>query len=198
MGKLIWNSKTGVGYYPVERSEYDKEYFNKYFGYEDTKIGREINKFRTDIVNKYTEGNVLDIGIGSGAFIKTRGNCVGYDINPQGIKWLNGRGIFFNPYDKDMSQIDGLTFFDSLEHIQDPSILLDKVHNQHVVVSIPIFKNLEHILGSKHFRPTEHYHYFTESGLIKYMEENGFKCLETSDGETKIGREDIYTFIFKR
>jgi hypothetical protein len=197
--ELIWIPEKGAGHFPVHNAKYDTEYFNKYVRYERTPIGHKINAFRKRIVNKYTKAKVLDIGIGSGSFIKHRGNCLGYDINPKGRSWLEKKGLFFDPYRlADFNSIRGITFFDSLEHIRKPEIIFYSLTDQFVFVSIPIFKDLEHLLKSKHLRKNEHYYYFTEKGFIEYMANYNFNLLEVRDDEIKCGREDVYTFIFQK
>jgi hypothetical protein len=197
--ELIWIPEKGAGHFPVHNAKYDVEYFNKYVRYERTPIGHKINAFRKRIVNKYTRAKVLDIGIGSGSFIKYRGNCLGYDINPKGRAWLEKKGLFFDPYRlADFNPIRGVTFFDSLEHIRRPEVIFYSLTDQFVFVSIPIFKDLEHLLKSKHLRKDEHYYYFTEKGFIEYMSNYSFNLLEIRDDEIKCGREDVYTFIFKK
>lgn len=194
--ELVWAPEKGVGYYPVKGNPYDEQYFSKYSGYEHTETGEKITKFRVDLVNQYCRGKVLDIGIGCGAFIKARGNAVGYDINPAATGWLRNNGLFFDPYNNEIDS-EGVTFFDSLEHIRYPGILLQKIKG-FVFISMPIFREGSHVIASRHFRKDEHYYYFTQDGLINFMRYYGFKCLEVNAGEIDCGREDIYSFVFKK
>lgn len=195
---LIWLPKQEIGYFPVNQHVYDDEYFNKYVIYESTEIGRCLNSFRVNLVNRYTKGQILDIGVGCGTFIKLRGNCAGYDVNPKAVRFLKSLGLFYNPYEKNFEEIEGITFFDSLEHIEYPGRILSKVKRQFVFVSIPIFIDLEHLLSSRHLREDEHFYYFTKCSFIRYMVSFGFKLLEFRDDEIKCGREDIYTFVFRK
>lgn len=196
---LIWVPEKGIGFYPVKNSRYDKKYFDKYVRYERTPIGSKLNEFRARLVNKYTHGKILDIGIGCGSFIKYRGNCAGYDINPAARAWLEKRNLYFDPFliTNNLNTIKGITFFDSLEHIESLGYLFGQLTGQFVFISMPIFKNLEHLLTSKHYRKDEHYYYFTQGGLIKYMAGYHLNLLEITNKEIKCGREDIYTFVFK-
>jgi len=198
---LIWLPELEIGYFPVKENVYDDKYFDKYVEYEDTEIGKCLITFRVNLVNNITRGRVLDIGIGCGTFIKEREGCVGYDINPKAVHLLEERGLFYNPYEEDFDEggITGITFFDSLEHIKHPERILNKVNKQFVFVSIPIFKNLEHLLGSKHLREDEHFYYFTERSFIRYMDSFDLKLYDrVRDDEIKCGREDIYTFVFRK
>jgi len=197
---LVWFPEKGLGWYPVKKTHYDDAYFDVYVKMARTKIGRCLNKFRTEWVNSYTRGRILDIGIGSGTFMKRRGNCVGYDICPKALYLLQNEGLFFNPYNGAGAwrRIEGVTFFDTLEHIEWPELILNNIGRQFVFLSIPIFRDAQHAVNSKHFKREEHYLYFTEKGLIDYMKNYGFDLLESRDDETQCGREDIKSFVFRR
>ena len=134
----------------------------------------------------------MDIGIGSGAFLQ-RWNTYGYDINPKAIEYLIDNKLYRHPFKGG----HGITFWDSLEHIHDPTMIIQGA-KEYIFVSMPIYDDSNHILRSKHFRKDEHCWYFTENGLIMFMQYYGFECIEVNDMETQIGREDIKTFVFKR
>lgn len=201
---LCWNSAAGIGFYPVKPIEYGKDYFEKYQRYGLTDMGILLNTCRIQLVNKYTNGNVLDVGIGSGSFLVGRDvfldkHCTqGYDVNLYGIEFLKHNQAFFDIYVNSYYPFECLTFFDSLEHIVKPSEILKKLSNQYVIVSIPIFKSVDHVLKSRHYRKDEHYYYFTESALINYMRLLKCELVEVSDFEIQAGREGIYTFVFKK
>jgi len=94
--------------------------------------------------------------------------------------------------------ITGVTFWDSLEHIPSPKDLLMRVKKQTVFVSIPIINNILFVRTSKHYKPNEHFWYFTKEGFINYMDGQGFSCEDHNTMETDAGREDIDTFVFRR
>lgn len=123
---------------------YDAAYFDKYLSYEDTDIAKLLNKFRIGLVEKYSKQDILDVGIGSGEFIKKSVRKVyGFDINPKAVEWLNERNLYINPYLGIPHNIDCLTFWDSLEHIREPWNILNRVGNEmYVMVSMPIFDDL--------------------------------------------------------
>jgi hypothetical protein len=89
------------------------------------------------------------------------------------------------------------SFWDSLEHINNPDQILQYI-TDYVFVSMPIYENAEHVLRSKHFRKDEHCLYFTKDGFVNWMAGKGFDLLEISDFESRLGREDILSFAFKR
>lgn len=190
--KLLWLPNYGLGYYPVEDSPYDEAYWYKYQKMEMTDIGRKLNDARLEIVKRYQWESLIDIGIGSGAFIKELDNAYGFDINPSAVEWLKAIGKYKEP-----EPVDAMSFWDSIEHIHNPTDLLNKCRKI-VFISTPIYHSKEHILRSKHFRPDEHCWYFTKAGLIGFMDNFGFNCAEYSEIETEIGREDIGSFVFKR
>ena len=196
--ELCWCFKQGIMYQAdmSQSVEYGEDYFNKYVGYEQTDISFKLNHFRTKITEKYCS-SILDIGVGSGEFIKnSRIQTLGYDINPKAAEWLKEKNIFLDPYKCEIETC-GLCFWDSIEHIPNPGGILSLVkQKQYVFISIPIFNDLQKIKTSKHYRPNEHYYYFTENGMINYMKDSNFNLVEIDDSETKAGREDIKTFVF--
>jgi hypothetical protein len=190
--KLLWLPEFGIGYYPVEDQPYDEQYWQKYLVMEQTDIGKTLNQARVNMVKEYEWNEIIDIGIGSGAFIKEFSNAYGFDINPNAIEWLKQNNKWKEP-----SNVDAMSFWDSLEHIHNPTELLGNI-KKYAFVSCPIYTDKDHILRSKHFRPDEHCWYWTYEGLIKFMSNFGFYLLEYSNIETLIGREDIGSFTFKR
>lgn len=136
---------------------------------------------------------MLDIGIGSGLFVETCPNCYGHDINESAIAWLIDKGKYRSP----LKGANSMTFWDSLEHIHDPTVQLTGI-KEYAFISCPIYEDSDHILRSKHFRPDEHCWYWTDEGLKIFMWAFGFTCIERNQMETDIGREDIGTYVFKR
>ena len=63
---------------------------------------------------------------------------------------------------------------------------------------MPIYRDQAHCLASKHFKPGEHLHYWTREGLLLWMGRLGFVCIEHNDAESRIGREGIESFAFRR
>ena len=114
--------------------------------------------------------------------------------HPIGVEWLKRRKLWRDPYE-DGAEV--LTFWDSLEHIEDPVRILECCDSM-AIISIPIFKDKAHTMRSKHFRTDEHFWYFTSEGLIRMMHNEGFRLVDQNDLETKLGREDIRSFVFQR
>lgn len=191
--KLIWLPEIGIGFYPVKETPYDVAYFNKYAEMAKTEIGVSLNVARVNLVNKYTNDEVIDVGIGCGTFIESRENTKGFDVNPAGIKWLHKNKKYKDPY----YGCNHATFWDSLEHIENPELLLEKISG-YVFVSIPIFISHADVLLSKHYRKDEHFWYFTDKGFKYFMDINGFDFIESNKMETLLGRESIGTYVFRK
>ena len=196
---LEWNEE-GIGYLelPDQEHVYDKEYWTRYQSMKNTSMGKQLTKARIDLANKYVDSpnNVIDVGIGNGQFVEEYG-CFGSDINPYAIEWLKS----INKY----STIDDdygykwQTYWDVWEHLTLDEMKHAIKHNHiGIIMSMPIYNSFEHCTISKHLRPLEHRWYFTVSGLILFMERLGYRCLEVSSIETKIGREDIKSFVFRK
>ena len=194
--KFIWDVYKEEGFLKITPRNYDVEYFHKYEEYEKTPMGTRLTEERINFVDKWHTGKLLDIGVGSGQFLKARGNTYGYDINPVGIKMLKDIGKYADWKD---SVFPAYSFFDSFEHIKDHMTMLNTMcPGTLIFISIPIFRNVQHIFDSKHFRPDEHYWYFTTQGLLRYMVNYGFACLDIDNFEIRAGREDIWSFVFEK
>jgi hypothetical protein len=199
-GDLVLCREYGLAY-QADRTHlvhYDASYFDKCAGYDGQEIANAINAGRAAMVERHV-GNVpiVDVGIGSGEFIRTRGRgkTFGHDVNPVAIEWLKRGDLWAQRLDA----FRGVTMWDTLEHVPDPGHYLDQVAFGSVLfLSIPIFYGLGGIRFSKHYRPGEHLYYFTEDGLVDWLRRHGFAVLETSTFEIEAGRESIYSFAFRR
>lgn len=199
--KLAWFEELGFGYLEAQpNGVYDQAYFDKYRQMRSSKIGSELNKFRVALTKDYLrEGeSIIDVGIGDGAFIEALQTATitpyGFDVNPASISWLREKSRYASLYDR---KFDVATFWDSLEHIRDPRYALEQV-SRVAIISIPIFDDVKHVLRSKHYRPDEHYWYFTERGFIEFLSKEGFQVVRRSNMEIALGREDIGTFVAVR
>lgn len=193
--ELCFFPELGYGHYPVPQDRpYDSSYFEKYRKMAATEMGHKITQARVEIVLRHHSGSICDVGIGSGQFVETCNRSCGYDVNPSGIEWLNSVGKFHDIYEK---EIEAISFWDVLEHIDDPERIV-KQAKEWVFVSVPIFDNAEHIIKSRHYRKDEHIHYWTHQGFINWFTCNGFQCIEFNTIESNLGREGISTYAFKR
>jgi hypothetical protein len=198
--RLTWWPELGIGHYPVEVgfAPYDQDYFDSFERNAQTDLGRALMNARFNFVERHYRGTLIDVGIGSGAFIELRcarrRTTYGHDVNPAGIAWLDERKLLVDPH---LVSFDAVTLWDVLEHIPDFQSLLANV-KEWVFTSLPIFRDAEHVLRSKHFKPDEHCWYFSRDGLVFAMKQCGFVLVSESKVETDLGREDIGTFAFRR
>lgn len=175
---------------------YDAAYFERYQAQSDTEMGRALTKARVDLVDRHYDSSyeLLDVGIGSGAFVNLCSTGYGFDVNPWALDWLYKNGIFGDLY---AEKWECLTFWDSLEHIERPDLAVAQA-TAYVFVSIPTFMGAEHCMMSKHFRKDEHIWYWTADGFAEWMAKQGFEELERNVMETELGRQGITSYAFKR
>lgn len=201
---LVWQPALGMGHYPVRAADEPyrngdaRAYWDKYVGYAQTPLGEAITVARVDLVRGWTLGPVVDVGIGSGAFIEgihaAGGTAYGCDVNPVAVVWLHDRWLWRSPWEQ---PVHAVTLWDVLEHIEDPAVMLANVTG-FVFTSLPVFASADDVFASKHFRPDEHRWYWSADGLIQWMGIQGFECIEHDSRETRLGRESIDTFAFRR
>lgn len=193
---LLWSDELGYGWHPAEPMDYDGDYWLSYLDRDSSDMGSKLTDARVQMVRRFMGDRaheVVDIGIGGGRFVDMLG-CYGFDVNERAIEWLEDQGKYRNPYWHDT---DAITCWDSLEHIPDPEALINAVESL-VFVSMPIYQDQADCLRSKHYKPSEHIWYFTQQGLVDYMSNLGFTCLLVDDVESRLGREGIKSFVFKR
>jgi hypothetical protein len=199
--RLRWLPELGLGYYPVQdgAEPYNQHYFERFGEQAKSDIGQRLMRARCAMVARHYNSELLDIGIGSGAFIEERahwrGDTFGWDINPAGIKWLKDRNLYRDPFGKEPAF--AMSFWDVIEHIEDFRPLLERIR-YYLFVSLPIFTCGEHAMRSKHYRPDEHFWYFTRDGFVSTIQSLGFVLLEENMIETELGRADIQSFAFQR
>lgn len=199
------------------RNVYDEAYFKKYVSYRETRICQELNEARVKLVTalarKIEYPVVHDFGSGACDFIKKMIEVApqimitGQDINQHSLNELNRIGKY-NPNGLKYSNV--LTFWDSIEHVPLIGKLLDSISvGTYVVMTIPIAFDSNHAFHFKHYRPDEHYWYFTRNGLVThFMPAFGFKKIDIDDitqeshinegMEEYLGRRDVSTFVFQR
>jgi len=189
---LLWSEELGMGWHGRRPMDYEGAYFAKYQELDATPMGEALTKARVDLVRRHFSGQVLDIGIGGGRFVEESGGF-GFDVNPEALQWLNANGCYKNPH----FGWDAMTFWDSLEHIPDPELMLRSIGDW-AFVSMPIYKDQADCLKSKHFKPGEHIWYWTLDGFASWMDRQGFELREINHAESELGREGITSFAFRR
>lgn len=194
---LRWIPGLDLGFHPLGNSpvEYGEAYWNEYKRRDESVTGRTLTQARWGLVDQYAPNlPVVDVGIGGGRFVADakRDTVRGHDVNVRAISWLQSRGQLW-----DRCPIEVMTFWDSIEHIEDMAGILRLAEN-FVFISTPIYPSEAAVRSSKHYKPGEHYWYFTRQGLTSLMQVYGFKLVAMNHMEEDLGREGISTFVFKR
>jgi hypothetical protein len=190
----------------VNKIKYDIEYANKYNNYNEKSNYLSFLRLGVLIgnINKIPN-SILDVGYGNGAFLKACSNiitdCNGYDITnyplPENINYSTS--LFDRHYDV-------ISFFDSLEHFEDISII-NNLDCDYIFISVPWCHNLNELwfLNWYHLRPNEHLWHFNDKSLITFFEENGYTNVYKSNFEDTIrknsslnGYPNILSCIFKK
>lgn len=121
--------------------------------------------------------SILDVGYGSGDFLKFAMNLVqdvnGYDIPPAFP--IDGINIVESLYNR---HYDIVTFFDSLEHFENPAEIKN-LDTNYVHISLPWchYFSDEWFEGWKHRRPNEHLWHFNPESLASFMASLGFEMM---------------------
>ena len=193
---FLWSEELGYGWHTAPAMHYDSGYFAHYQKLDATPMGAALTKARVELVSKYMSPVLsCDIGIGGGRYVEeSKGS--GFDVCPDAVEWLRAGGVFVDPYSS-RYRFDGVTCWDSLEHIPEPEKLLARVR-EWLFVSMPIYTSMQDVLTSKHYKPGEHLHYWTLAGFIAWCERQGFEVQEVNHAEDELGREGITSFAFRR
>lgn len=147
--------------------------------------------------------NILDIGYGTGAFLKVCETEVneryGHDIS--GWQVPDGCQFVENIFD---SKYDVITFFDSLEHMENIEIVKD-LNCNYVCISLPWchYFDDEWFESWKHRKPDEHLWHFDDKALQKFMTRMGYETinicnLEDVTRQNNQPYQNILTGLFKK
>ena len=174
--------------------------------YRKDRFGKE----RIDNIIKYfttKKIKILDVGCSTGFFVEAARDfgldCIGIDLNPSAIEFGQKRGL--DLYVKDIFDItnqrfDVITLFDVLEHLTNPSQIIDKTYellNSGGIISIyvPNYDSASRMLMGKdaHFIwPTHHLNYYNIDTLSNFLEIRNFEILEINTEGL-----DIFDYIWK-
>lgn len=184
---------------------YDQEYVkNRYDSY------GEITNYMSHLRLGYILGtikdpinSILDVGYGNGSFLKVCKKiipeCYGYDVTsyrvPEGV-------VFLDDWTK--SEVDLITFFDVLEHLENPYIIKD-LNVKYLVISLPWchYESDEWFEEWKHRRPNEHLWHFDERSIQNFANTCGFEVISSTSLEDTIrgrykGTPNILTVCLKK
>lgn len=186
--------------YKADKLMYDEFYFDRYKKYIKNNISTKLNTLRRDLVYSYvTSGNILDYGCATGIFHEGLNSGIkgyGYDINPE-----------FKTYSLEIIKrfkYIGLTFWDCLEHIDDPLSIIKSFDTKYLFISVPCLDDFrgEDIGQWRHYRPHEHVHYFNQESLCYLFNKLGYKVLEVNFNESNFrtsgGKKNILTVVGRK
>lgn len=185
------------------RVKYDAKYLATFDSdsYSTSDIAKAVNVGRCEMLARNLDkgATVLDIGAASGAFVRAARLAgflaMGFDIIPEAVVRL----VKAELYADDPDGFDAVTMWDSLEHMEDPGAFLRRIpKGKTLLVSVPMIDDLRRVRSSKHFKPGEHFYYWTRFGFVDWMRLYGFRGLEMSAHEMVAGRQDVMAFSFKR
>lgn len=185
---IHWCSSCGLysSDIPPDTSLYDKSYCVKYQRYERTGFNEKLQEIRHRAVKYYAKnGRLLDFGCGSGAFINYANQngfvARGFDINP--YSGFTDIGVLFGQYDV-------VTFWDVLEHLQDPLAVILGLKTKFVFACTPnaVFGDIRNIFNWHHYYPGEHVHYFNKKSLEALFKAAGYKVIHQSFDESDVRR----------
>lgn len=204
-GDLMLCEHRGVAYQrdmSQGRIAYDSAYLANYDRYANGPIAKTLNDARCAMLARHVpkRASVLDVGAASGAFVRRAIDAdflaKGFDVIPEAVRRLSDAGL----YAEDPADFDAVTLWDAVEHMEEPEACLGRVRKGAVLLAaIPLMqKGLRRTRESKHYKPGEHFYYFTADGFVDWMALYGYRLLEQSSHETDAGRESIGAFAFQR
>lgn len=170
--------------------KYDLEYFERMLR-NNSRTAEEINSIRWKFISSVKPKRVLDYGSGVGWFRAYRPKGVEVDTYDVGEYPQTGANPEFGRYDL-------VTFWDSLEHIEDLGEIAPFVRGaKYVALSLPIKPKHTKLEDWKHFKPNEHLHYFDRVTLDALFSRLGFYLIKSGSPECP-PREDVFSAIYER
>jgi len=170
--------------------EYNIDYWDKMIR-QNSPTAKQISKVRWNFVRPAKAKRVLDFGSGPGFFRAFR--PVGIEVDTFDINPYPQTGILHEVYDL-------ITFWDVMEHFEDLEEFFKKIDAsgaKYVALTIPVMKEGLDLMSWKHYKPGEHFHYFSEEELIKVFKDKNFRVVRSGFPECP-PREDILSVLLKK
>ncbi len=174
----------------AKRIRYDIDYWDLMVRL-NTQHAEQICNIRWNFVKDINPKTVLDFGCGMGHFRAFRPD--GVEVDTYDVGGWPQTGIHHSQYDL-------VTFWDVIEHIKHLKSLRPVLKMAtHVAVTVPIKpEGRKSLKGWKHYKPGEHYHYFSIKSLKDWFDSEGFEFVSGGWPEEECGiREDIFSGLFR-
>ena len=181
-----------IGYY----SEFDEKIKNSQKASEILLFLEKIfYKKRLNVLKQFkNNGNLLDVGCGSGKFLMTASTTFntlhGVEISNQGQKYLLEKNIeseksLLNSNFK-KNYFDAITYWHSFEHMKNPVEILTKTNDLLkkdgvLLIAVPNYNSMGRILFSKfwfHLDVPRHIFHYSEKSLRVLIENSNFKIVD--------------------
>lgn len=199
--------------YHYDSSIYSSEYARTYQCYARSECNTQLMLARLGLVATFIQpgSKLLDFGTALGEFMKVAKpyyHVEGFEPNKEAVKRSS-----MAPIHTDLSLLrhyDAITFFDVLEHIEDPQGLLQLVKKYHLLPGGYIFiitpsasaaEGHDKLVNWKHFKPREHLFLYTLQSLEAVIEQVGFHAVHWEWNESLIrpgnSNSDLLTCVAK-
>ncbi len=170
-------------------TEFNKQQFLQAYpaGIEDTYWNRARNRIILNIARRYKLNNILDVGCGRGivtSYLHKSGlSVIGVDMGSPSSSAKTGCAIYYNTEAGDLpddirKQVQAITLFDVIEHIEHPREFLKRLTEQfpnleYLMITVParreLWTNFDNYYG--HFRR------YTLQSVKKEVEDSGFNII---------------------
>lgn len=151
---------------------------------------RPLNPERVAAVEVYGVGSILDVGCGSGAYVRrSETDSFGVDLVPADL-WRESKTSRFGVADaaslpfRDES-VSTVLCFETLEHVPDPEAVaaeLFRVCAERLIVSVPNCLMPSAMLRSNlvfgHWRDRTHVNFFDSDSLVALLADAGFDVMD--------------------
>ncbi|MBF0253122.1 MAG: class I SAM-dependent methyltransferase [Candidatus Omnitrophica bacterium] len=148
---------------------------------------KNVFKFRLDLIAKVCDGQInkiMDFGCGKGEFVKFLRNdknyeAYGCDIGPD----TPDKTYFFKSdiSDLPLSELDLITSFETFEHIENISAVLDALasrlrKNGYMYIETQ-YTHINHILSWEYFDKAHHVSFYNPKSMKTLMEKHGMELI---------------------